>query len=422
VASGCQYLARKAAPVAEQVEFKSLALADGSTVFAHVSFKGCQDGFPHFWLLDFRSAFGHHQLKLDYSRHQAGEETLVIFNQHRFRAQLPPPLPERRLRQICQTKNSDDEFLVIPNFPMLGDRLQTILETITPNCSIEQKADGFHCKLAYYDADTALTKLTRAHKRLVLRWKRHPYLLARRIAISRKLARAIIADDQEQQLAKICRIVKHSIPDELPLAMRSSRWFEASCLRKGPDRETALLVSLYDAIREIEALSEELRSSSRLGLLSLRIPRQHSPSRDFWVTLKPVTIDRANDDMTIPRKAACWHPLYDESLADHFIANELDLMAEPKRGACRLLVREDFDYLHTQAVHYIKNSIASETEFAVSNGRGKILRLPMGQYHYQIRAHEGAFDDLFFPSHNQSTTSGIVSWQSRRPHPTIRDW
>jgi len=38
------------------------------------------------------------------------------------------------------------------------------------------------------------------------------------------------------------------------------------------------------------------------------------------------------------------------------------------------------------AARYLATSITSETEFVITNGRGKMLRLPMGNYSYTLQA------------------------------------
>ncbi|MFW7380345.1 MAG: hypothetical protein ACOH5I_16150 [Oligoflexus sp.] len=419
----CQYVSRQALPVAERTEFRPLSLQEGARVVAYVSEKGCAQGIPHFWLVEFQSAFGSHQIKLDYSHQQAGEETLVIFNQHRFRAQIPMPVGSSQIKKVCGTESTNPTSLTLTDTDAKS-RLKTILETITPDCKIQFRDEGIYCHLEFYEASDALRRLTDAHERLVKRWQRHPYLLSRRIAFARKLAMAINNPQAQKELDRICRIVKHSIPDELPLAMRSARWFQTACLKTDPIHKEALLVSLFDAIREIESLTEELSSSSRLGMFSLRIPLSDNPSKTYWVTLKPLTVDRATDEQIgIARKTACWHPLYDQSMAEHHIADELGLLAEPSGGACSMVAREDEDYLNTMAVHYVKNSIASETEFPISNGRSKILRLPKGEYHYTIETHQGPFVDIYYPEHeNPENSTGIISWTSTRPHLTISNW
>lgn len=425
ILSSCQYLNRDGLPLAsERINFRPLSIHESGKVVAHASEKGCSQGIPHFWLIEFHSAFGSYQIKLDYSNHQAGEDTLVIFNQHRFRAQIPLPVSGSQIHEICNQElmASRGSFL-LPD-PTSNTRFKTILETIAPNCQVELRDDGIYCHLEHYDANEALRKLTDAHRRLVHRMQRHPYLLSRRIAFARNLALAINDSEAQVKLDRICRIVKHSIPEELPLSTRSSRWFQAACLKADPINKEALLVSLYDAIHEIERLTEELSSSSRIGMFSVRIPPTLSPSREFWVTLKPLSIDHSDEDRPVmARSLACWHPLYDQSMTDLGIADELGLLAEPQSGACSPLAREDSDYLQTVAIHYVKNSIASETEFPLSNGRGKVLRLPKGEYHYTIETHHGPFVDIYYAEEGHSeSSSGIISWSGSRPHPTISNW
>lgn len=422
--SACQYIGRDSGSTSsDRISFRALSIDEASRVVAHVSESGCNQGLPQIWLLEFQSAFGHHQLKLDYSHHQAGEETLVVFNQHRFRAQIPLPMSPAQLKELCLPQNEPNEAILVTQAEK-NTRFTKILETIAPNCQAQIRDEGLYCHLPHYSAAEALQKLTDAHLRLVTRWQRHPYLLSRRIAFARSLALAINDQDPVAQLDRMCRVVRHSIPEELPLAVRSSRWFQAACLQKDSFNREALLVSLYDIIQEIDSLSSELTSSSRLGMLSVRIPASVSPARQYWVTLKPLTVDRTSEEqLTIARKSACWHPLYDQSMAEHKIADELGILAEPSLGACRSVAREDEAYLQNLASNYIKHSIASETEFPISNGRGKVLRLPKGEYHYKIEPHLGPFVDTYYPDESQAEQStGIVSWTAPRPHPTINSW
>lgn len=424
VSSSCQYSNREPEPLPKRLEYRALSSGGKGQVFAHASSQGCEQGIPHFWLLEFQSAFGAHQLKLDYSNFQAGEETLVIFNQHRFLAQLPIPLTTERIRELCEDLSPNAEPIVVLD-PGKNSTFQIILQTIAPNCEVQVRDGSLYCKLPSHDAATSLRKLTAAHQSLVTRWERHPYILARRIALARSLAQAINSADTASEMQRICRIVEHSIAEELPLAMRSSRWYQTACRSQGSGFNEALLVSLYDAISEIEALTDELRTASRLGMLTVRIPRQTSPAQSFWVTLKPVTIDRTGDEQLASpaRPPACWHPLYDQNRFEQSIAHELGLLAEPSLGSCNPLARDDLDSFQTVAIQYIKNSIASETEFAISNGRGKVLRLPKGEYYYTIEPHRSPFTEVFYPEESPpDQTTGTLSWQSARPHPIIRNW
>jgi hypothetical protein len=103
------------------------------------------------------------------------------------------------------------------------------------------------------------------------------------------------------------------------------------------------------------------------------------------------------------------------------VAMELGLIEMARAGNCTKLTpiakRESLTF-----DNYVLNSITSETEFAVSNGTPKVLRLPKGEYQYTIRIPsdrvvEGQPDDSDMPR-----SSGIISWKNRRPAAKIIQW
>ena len=71
---------------------------------------------------------------------------------------------------------------------------------------------------------------------------------------------------------------------------------------------------------------------------------------------------------------------------------------------------------------YFAESVTSETEFIVQNGRSKTLRLPAGKYSYTLRVlpdDPEIWDDV---SQQSSTASGQINWDDRRPRPVISTW
>ena len=58
---------------------------------------------------------------------------------------------------------------------------------------------------------------------------------------------------------------------------------------------------------------------------------------------------------------------------------------------------------------YIRESIASETEFPITNGRSKIIRLPKGDYRYAIRQNSGPFSEEFYLPKKKITASGSIN-------------
>lgn len=295
-------------------------------------------------------------------------------------------------------------------------QLQQMLQVALPSCKIEKHPEkkGYWCHLPEMKLSQVNSRFKKLQKKLVRSWKRHPYLLARRIAISKKLARSLRASEPEKEFLRFCNVVKHSVPEELPLALRSSRWFDATCLSQSAHREKAILNGLHEAEKEIHFLMQEIRSGSRLGVISIRIPHDQSPSRDYWVSLKPLTPSEGPSSKPLAaqqkRAGLNWHPLY-ETTRSASIAARLQVLAPPSKPNLEMSIYAD---------NYVRNSIASETEFAISNGRSKVLRLPSGSYEYTVRSYTSS--EVFYPRASDRKSKGIVAWKKRRPRLTIREW
>ena len=85
------------------------------------------------------------------------------------------------------------------------------------------------------------------------------------------------------------------------------------------------------------------------------------------------------------------------------------------------LTKPELQKLSDKSDIYIRESIASETEFPITNGRSKIIRLPKGDYRYAIRQNSGPFSEEFYLPKKKITASGSIKWTKRRPHVVIRN-
>ena len=419
--AACQIANQEKPSFLQETRRLGIHAQSNAPAIVEVDDQGCQSfGTPKKWTLHFRSPFGQHELKIDYDGFHAGEDSQVLMNQQSYSLQIPLPFPRETLAQICSALAVERKQLVFDEKDSFQS-LESILTTFAPDCQPRLTPKGeLFCEFRKIDTSVATNKIGRLHKKLINSWKRHPYLLARRIAIGRKLAISLASSDQEKQVLRLCDMVKQSIPAELPIALRSQTWFQGVCLKQAEDPTTILQISLHDVLAEVENLIAELRSSSRLGTFSVRIPTDQSPSRDFWVSLKPMSISRAKEEqLTIASRFSCWHPLYD-SWQIHFIAKELGLLQEPSHGSCRPMNLKNLEKIELASIHYIKNSIASETEFAISNGRSKVLRLPTGDYSYTVQSYSES--ETFYPRSSPDKSSGVLNWKDRRPRMTIRTW
>jgi hypothetical protein len=117
---------------------------------------------------------------------------------------------------------------------------------------------------------------------------------------------------------------------------------------------------------------------------------------------------------------ACWHPLFSIDQNSMQIARYLDLTGESKGISCleQSDVKTAADAISPST--YLADSITSETEFVITNGHSKMLRLPAGSYTYEIRGH---FEALGWePGSEDAKTKGQITWSNKRPSVTIKSW
>ena len=178
-------------------------------------------------------------------------------------------------------------------------------------------------------------------------------------------------------------------------------------------------------VKEIEILANQLEDSSSLGTLSLHIPGSEAPSRELWVKLKLVdsevpelkfTIDPINNSSL----SLCWHPLYNDS--DDILAQAVELaLINPKNGKCARKLSDQLKQRLNQPKQYVIANISSETEFALTNGKGILLRLPKGEYQYIILQHPHNFSAWKAPE-PADHADGTISWTGNHPTSTIKTW
>ena len=118
----------------------------------------------------------------------------------------------------------------------------------------------------------------------------------------------------------------------------------------------------------------------------------------------------------------CWHPLYSGHAEEMAQANKLGLIPKAQTTCTSTLSIEYLNRLDKKTENYIRESIASETEFPITNGRTKIIRLPKGAYRYAIKQNSGPFSEEFSLPENKIAASGSIKWVKKRPHVVIRIW
>jgi len=314
----------------------------------------------------------------------------------------------------------------------LAPTIREWLNGIAPDCHFAAAdAHGWNCELPSIDATLAERELTEIRRSTISRWTHKPYVLMRRLAITHALAQALKSDDKSKGLDRICRVIASSLPVELPATLTSIRWQAAVCHEGGIDRIAAAQVGLSKGLQEIEHLRQLFEKTSRLGLVTIRMPRDKVPSKDLWVSLRPAkgvtdSLVRETHDLAAAEgfAKACWHPIYAEDPNLMNLSNELELSGEGHGVSCLSTpsTQPPLRKFFTNPERYIAESITSETEFVVTNGHTKVLRLPLGFYSYTIHGLPENPADWEESEVIDHQTTGEIEWTKNRPNLVIQQW
>lgn len=320
--------------------------------------------------------------------------------------------------------------------PDVATQLAQVLEHVAPDCErVELTRAGFACRLPTAEPDAAEQELVGIQTTMIRRWSRQPYLLARRLAVGVTLSHALQSDDALRSLDTFCRLIQNALPAELPATLQSRRWQAAACRQDSSRRIDAALFGLAKTIAEVDAMRQLFESTSRLGHLAVRIPQSTLAGDRVLVSLLPepdVTENLAKETQKLwasaasdaaPESAplACWHPLYAESPELLRLARQLALAGDGDELQCGASTPGAADHQFSPA-RYFAESITSETEFVVTNGHAKTLRLPTGHYRYTLRIlpeDPDAWDDA---SQLTPQAGGTIVWDTKRPRAVIEKW
>ena len=371
------------------------------------------------------------QVKL-HSQPHVFTPTLVISPDNRLHLEIDglasattaKPDYRRWQHQLCHAIARRGNLFYGSADPDLLSAITAWLQELSPPCRVTYRsAHGYYCEILAPPSRSHQRALARIKQRMVRRWQRQPYLLARRLAIALDLAQ-ILNDGNAQQLVRFCHVLHNSYVRELPLIFTSKRWQQSVCYAH--DHEMSLQHAAFGlrlAVREISLFKQLFERASRRGNVALKLaaPLSHR----FWVQLTPTAETRATTAQQYqqvlashprPTSAAqCWHPFFSETHRLHKLAQAVGL----HDGHCTAThypsnaLRDEHDLLGD----YLVTSITSETEFVVSNGRSKFLRLPSGTYDYHI----SHLPNYYLPASPAKIATGSMQWRDqRRNHQVLR--
>jgi hypothetical protein len=337
--------------------------------------------------------------------------------------------------QACEAHQQFGSKAVAAARPEQIELLRDWLQAVAPDCDeIVPIAEGWNCKMRTENASIIREELAGVRSTMITRWTRSPYLLARRIAVAMHLADVLLSPNFEAELARQCRIIRNSLDIELPATIASQTWQKAACDGASVESVRAVVnIGLTKAMAEIDLLRQLFERSNRQGYLNVRIP--DAPGGSLWVTLSPS--DQTSSVLVAEAQAlylekiggpppeqsknapkACWHPIYGENSAILTLARHLDLAGDTAKAYC-----EDLELpAEHQPERYLAESIASESEFVVNNGRAKMLRLPKGRYSYRLQVLPKDPNDWDNAASSVPESTGEFDWTEARPRPQITHW
>ncbi|MBM4251893.1 MAG: hypothetical protein FJ146_07970 [Deltaproteobacteria bacterium] len=398
-----------------------------------------------------KSDFGQHPIQLILRGEGLGEAIRVDAENYRMSFAVTAPVKSALVKQICGA-TKDGSPHITPE-PSIMAETETWLRHIAPDCTeIQPVLDSsdarmvsneylrpgqWYCQLPEATPTNALAELDTIRTTMIRRWTRQPYLLARRLAVGADLAHALMAKDPERGLDVFCRVVKGSLPAELPATLTSKRWQYAVCDHPDDHRIHAARFGLLKTVSEVSFMRQLFDRTSRLGYLTLKLPIPEQAGRDVLVTLAPLgevtdnvarettkiwlgeeTKGKVNLDAESPR--SCWHPIYGEDAGLMRLARYLTLSGQTLKVAC-----EESDPIRENSLtpaRYFAESITSETEFVATNGHAKMLRLPIGRYAYKLRILPENLEDWDDASQVAEGARGEIEWDAKRPRQVISQW
>lgn len=434
------------------------------------------------WEVDLATPFGMRPVRFTVSRY--GVKVLVrgYLGEESTEFISTSAVPDEWMQAACANVEAPADVPVAAT-PEVVAAIGGWLAGFAPDCNagVQPAASGtagWICQPATPDVAGIHVALEKTRQAMISGWTRQPYLLARRVAIGINITTALQNSkgeaDPRPALKNACAIIRRSLRPELPLVLDDQRVIDTFCgeLAK-PDEAKAMAVSVAAKIAgEVSSLRQIFENTSKTGTLTVSLPAADQANSTFLVTLKPeedvvlglakftqaMLIERQNawrgvgagdrrtgggrrraaaetPSFNIATDAAhdagailgyaCWHPLFDGTHQRLLIAQELGLVTSPNQPAC--VGREGpgsggIDDVTWTPQRYVAESITSDTEFLVTNGETKVLRLPTGTYSYIIQVLQqaaSAIEDSAMPA--APIAEGKIEWLSAKPRPVIKE-
>jgi hypothetical protein len=384
--------------------------------------ESCANGFPKHWSIFMASVLGQHRFDVDYSNlvNEKSSDLDIKVHPQRYTVKYDSIPADLASALLCEQK--EESSVSFAKDSAAARQILQPLQLLAPDCNFEwTQKKGLVCQLPIPSEAQVLATLETLKKHMSTKWNHQPYLLIRRLTLTSQLLEAIQRSEKPGELDKVCRIMRFSLPNELPLSFRSKLWQDKVCQGKTRDRDAALL-ALKEAAQEIQALSRRIEDASLVGLFTLSIPRDQSTAKGYLISLQPIETPYISSSDQPNQSLPCvWHPLFSAHTESQLIVMDLNVVKNMGSSTC--VASPGLVNAYRDANIYVRSSVASEMEFQISNGQSKKLRLPTGDYQYSVIQYNGPFpEELISPEEFAPVSSGQISWKNARPHLIIKSW
>ncbi len=277
-------------------------------------------------------------------------------------------------------------------------QLESSFATVLPVCKkIQLEGDAFRCDMTASSIKGLRDIIAEQRKKLIA-WSRQPYFIMRRLEVTRQLANAV---DANSDIDGVCKVITKSLPMELPFVFNDLNWRKEFCEPRDENiRNHVGLVALQLAVDEMNLLLDITDKETYQGVyrLSLEEPEKEKGKVKYWIRFSPTDETRANFYQSVKLHQAqkltyngLWHPIYGTSWHP---TRSFDAESDTEKSGL-----------------YVWQSLAGETEFLVSKGYSKMLRLPQGTY--SVSAYRTT--EQPFQIAGQVLEKAEIDWQRGRP-------
>lgn len=385
------------------------------------------------WHIPITTIFGEFEASITAANNVALSEPLnVKVDNSVFSINNTDRIPASITKAICKNTPKDQITNVYLKEKKLDTTLKSWLQSLAPQCNytILKNNKGWQCDLKTNSIQYSSKQLIRFKKRILRKWSRHPYLLTRRLGLTKQL----ISSAEYPSIQKtntFCKVLENATEQEKPVVLRSKRLTKALCQNENRENQNKIAqLAINLATKEMQFFQKLVEKTSRLGLLQFKVPKVESPSKDLWISLQPqkdvnrnllAFTETLNKTKTsIPNKpynTPCWHPAFNKQPQLLETAAIMRIIDKTRTYNCSTAFKANMSKIK----EYLSLSITGETEFILTNGNSKILRLPKGTYKYIARG-TPVDKRAWTPTDADPQTSGLIEWTARRPRPRIKKW